>query len=105
MALEERQAWLHAIMVGKWTDPPALATDPHDLPAWRRETIETLLELSEPTVITTHFVAINAIVGQIISDDTVVGFAPDNCSITIIESNGETLRLVQKGTEAQTEVG
>jgi broad specificity phosphatase PhoE len=105
MALAERREWLQAIMVGKWTDPPALATDPHDLAAWRRETAETLLEMTGPTVVTSHFVAINAIVGQIINDDLVVGFAPDNCSITIVESNGETLRLVEKGAEAQTEVG
>jgi broad specificity phosphatase PhoE len=105
MALEDRREWLQAIMVGRWTDPPALATDPHDLPAWRRETVETLLELTEATVITSHFVAINAIVGQVIDDDLVVGFAPDNCSITIIESNGRALRMVEKGAVAQTEIG
>ena len=82
-----------------------MATDPHDLPAWRRGTVEALLELRQPTVITSHFVAINAIVEQVIGDDLVVGFAPDNCSITIVESNGESLRLIEKGTEAQTEVG
>jgi broad specificity phosphatase PhoE len=105
MALDQRREWLQAIMVGRWTDAPALATDPHDLPAWRKGTVETLLELTGPTVITSHFVAINAIVGQVIGDDLVVGFAPDNCSITIIESDGQSLRLVEKGTEAQTEVG
>jgi len=105
MALEDRREWLQAIMVGKWTDPRALDTDPHDLRGWRRETVETLLELTEATVITSHFVAINAIVGQVIHDDLVVGFAPDNCSITIIESDGATLRLVEKGAVAQTEVG
>ena len=105
LEMHQRQEWLHAIMVGKWTDPPAMATDPHDLPAWRRGTVETLLELTGPTVISSHFVAINAIVGQVIGDDLVVGFAPDNCSITIIESDGTTLRLVEKGAEAETEVG
>jgi broad specificity phosphatase PhoE len=105
MALNERRGWLMAIMEGKWTDPPALATQPHDLPAWRRGTVEALLELTEPTIVSTHFVAINAIVGQLIGDDTVVGFRPDNCSITIIESNGQDLRLVEKGAEAETEVG
>ena len=105
MALNERRGWLMAIMEGKWTDPPALATEPHDLPAWRRGTVDALLELTESTIVSTHFVAINAIVGQLIGDDTVVGFRPDNCSITIVESNGQELRLIEKGTEAETEVG
>jgi len=105
LEMHQRQEWLQAIMGGRWTDAPGMSTDPHDLPAWRRGTVDALLELKEPTVISSHFVAINAIVGQVIGDDLVVGFKPDNCSITIIESDGATLRLVEKGAEAETEVG
>ena len=105
MALDERREWLVAIMTGKWTDPPAMATDPHDLQAWRHATYATIAEMTEPTVVTSHFVAINAIVGLITGDDLVVNFAPDNCSITIVESNGQDLRLVETGKEAETEVG
>ena len=105
MALDERREWLVAIMTGKWTDPPAMATDPHDLQAWRHATYATIAEMTEPTVVTSHFVAINAIVGLITGNDLVVNFAPDNCSITIVESNGQDLRLVETGKEAETEVG
>ena len=105
MAQGQRREWLQTIMACKWTDPPTQATNPHDLPVWRRKTLEALLELTGPTIIISHYIAINAIVGQVIEDNRVVGFAPDNCSVTIVESNRKTIRLVEKGKETQTEVG
>ena len=39
-----------------------------------------------------------------LNDDRIVSFQPDNCSVTILESDNGKLRLVERGHEAQTQV-
>lgn len=102
--LAARRAWLMEIMAGRWSDPAARATEGVDLDAWCKGVIEALKEIPESSVITSHFVAINVVVGHLLSDDLVVKFRPDNCSVTIVERVGDVLRLVEKGREADTEV-
>ena len=36
--------------------------------------------------------------------DQVLAFRPDHASITVLETDGRTVRLVAKGAEAQTQV-
>jgi broad specificity phosphatase PhoE len=55
-------------------------------------------------VVFSHFIAINAAVGHATGDDRVVSFRPDNCSITIMETNGDNITLVKRGDEADTRV-
>ncbi len=102
--LEARREWLAGVMAGTWGDPAARRAGGHDLTAWRRGVIEAVSELREDTVLTSHFIAINVITGHLLGDDRVVSFRPDNCSITIVENDGGTLRLVELGREAVTEV-
>ena len=100
--LEERRAWLMEIMAGRWSDPAAQSTPGVDLNAWRAGVIDALKEIPESSVITSHFVAINVVVGHLLGDDLVVKFRPDNCSVTIVERVGDELRLVEMGREAET---
>ena len=94
MSLEERVVWLRGLMVGSWRDvSPELA-------AWREDCIATVAAIAHDTVIFSHYVAINVIAGAATGDDRVVAFSPDNCSVTIFETDGETLRLIEKGDEA-----
>jgi len=51
-----------------------------------------------------HFIAINAAVGYATGDDRVVSFRPDNCSITVMETSANSLLLIDRGVEADTEV-
>ena len=94
----DRIHWLKEVMADQW---PVLD---QDLQQWRREVIEALLSVDTDTVIFTHYIAINAAVGQAIEDDRVVCFSPDNASITVVETNGNNLCLVERGTEADTRV-
>ncbi|MFN3230713.1 MAG: histidine phosphatase family protein [Alphaproteobacteria bacterium] len=103
--LDVRREWLMQMMPGKWSDPVAQRAGPHDLAVWRRELVDAVTSLTEPTVITSHFVAINVLVGHIMGDDSVVCFRPDNCSVTEIISTGGDLRVSSLGHEAETEVG
>lgn len=94
MMLEERVAWLRGLMVGSWRDAS------RELAQWRERCIATVACLPGDSVIFSHFVAINVIAGAATGDDRVVVFSPDNCSVTVFETAGKTLRLIEKGQEA-----
>lgn len=100
--LKERGEWLRAFMAGSWTD-----VEPQggvDFLAWRRGVGEALAALKEDTVIFSHFVAINVAAGLATGDERVILFKPDNCSVTVFETRGTSLALVEKGHEAETKV-
>ncbi len=94
----DRVHWLKEVMIDQW---PNLD---RDLQQWRREVIEALVSVDTDTVVFTHYIAINAAVGHATEDDRVVCFRPDNASITILETNGNSLNLVKRGNEADTRV-
>jgi broad specificity phosphatase PhoE len=94
MTLEERAQWLRKLMAGSWrTVPPELAE-------WREACIATVASIANDSVIFSHYVAINVLAGSALGDDRVVAFSPDNCSVTIFETGGGTLSLIEKGGEA-----
>jgi broad specificity phosphatase PhoE len=93
-----RGAWLRGVMAGVW------AAQSEEVRAWRRHVVEALVALPRPTVVVTHFVAINVAVGFAESDDRVAGFAPDNCSVTVLDVEDGRLRLVRRGAERATQV-
>jgi broad specificity phosphatase PhoE len=94
LTLEGRALWLRELMGGSWRDVP------FDLAAWREHGIATVTAIARDTVIFSHYVAINVIMGAAIKDDRFVVFSPENCSVTVFETDGEKLRLVEKGEEA-----
>lgn len=99
--LENRGRWLAQIMSRTWDDAEMTAA----LQAWRAGVIESLLELEDETAVVTHFVAINAAVGQAVGDRRVVVFSPGYCSRTVLDTEGGRLRLVERGAESPTVVG
>lgn len=94
MTLEERVTWLRKLMGGSWRDVP------RDLAEWREDCVASVTEISCDTVIFSHYVAINVIVGAATGDHRVVVFSPENCSVTVFETDGSSLRLIEKGAEA-----
>ena len=96
--LQARAAWLRQAMRGRWSElPPAY-------PAWRDEVVACLIALGTTTVVTTHFVAINAAVGAATGDDRLVCCEPDNCSCTVLELVDGTLRVVTLGRQRATQI-
>jgi broad specificity phosphatase PhoE len=93
-----RGAWLRRVMTDVWS------AQPEPLRAWRQRVVDTLLALERPTVVVTHFVAINVAVGTADADDRVVVFAPDNCSVTVLDVEDGALRVVRRGAERATQV-
>jgi len=96
--LQARTAWLHQALRGRWGDLPAFYQD------WRTRLVATLVASATSTVITTHFVAINAAVGAATGDDRMVCFEPDHCSCTVLEVADRTLRVVTLGRQRATRI-
>ncbi len=96
--LTARGEWLRSIA------PQAYGDLGEELAAWRRDVVEALQACAGNTVVFTHFIAINAAVGTAVGDDRVVHFRPDYCSVTVLETGRDGLRLVSQGAEAETRV-
>lgn len=96
--LAQRQAWLRQFMQQHWVEQG------DDLKAWRRSALERLLALQQPAVVFTHFLVINAVVGQVLERPETLCFWPDNGSITRLRHDGSRLEVVACGKEMATHV-
>ena len=95
----ERASWLRQAFQGVWSE----IVGDLDYDAWRREIVASLRSRGD-TAVFSHYVAINAVVSHLLGDDRVLSFRPDHCSITVLETDGADLALVEKGREATTGV-
>ncbi len=100
--LTARGAWMKEAVSGSWSD--VLAREDALLRPWRERLLKGLAALGQDTVVFSHFVAINVAVGHATGSNDVICFRPDNASITILESDGSALKLVELGHEAETEI-
>lgn len=96
--LAQRQAWLRQFMQEHW------AEQEEHLMAWRQAALDRLLALRRPAVVFTHFLLINAVVGEILDSPQTLCFWPDNGSITQLRHTGTRLELVMRGREMTTHV-
>ncbi|MEM8636911.1 MAG: histidine phosphatase family protein [Pseudomonadota bacterium] len=94
----DRVPWLRGLMSGQWSDVPDLVKD------WRNGLIDTLKALPDQTIVFTHFVAVNAIVGSIEGTGNVTVFRPNYCSVTKLDNTSGALRLVERGQSLETKV-
>jgi broad specificity phosphatase PhoE len=99
LSAEERGPWLRKSFAGTWAE----IEGDFDYDAWRRE-ITASLTARGNTAVFSHYVATNAVVSQLLGDPKVLAFRPDHASITVLETDGEALTLIEKGREATTGV-
>jgi broad specificity phosphatase PhoE len=99
LAADERGPWLRKSFAGTWAE----IEGDLDYDAWRREITGSLAARGN-TAVFSHYVATNAVVSELEGDPRVVVFRPDHTSITVLETDGTTLSLVEKGREATTGV-
>jgi probable phosphoglycerate mutase len=96
--LAQRQDWLRAFMQQQW------AEQQKELLQWRANLLQQLLQLERPAVIFTHFLVINAVVGEVLGRAETLCFWPDNGSATHLRSDGSRLELLNLGREITTRV-
>lgn len=99
--METRVEWLREAMRGTWHDV-AQTSGEHYL-AYRDEVVQALRQLTEDTVIFSHFIAINVVLGAAMSDDRLVIASLDNCSVTeVVVGIDGSLAIYSIGREADT---
>ena len=96
--LQARADWLRQAMRGRWS---ALAPRYQE---WRDQVVAALVALKATTVVTSHFIAINAAVGAATQDDRMICFEPDNCSCTRLEVRAGQLHLIELGRQRETRI-
>lgn len=96
--LDGRGAWLRGIMSRTWAEADEMRRK------WRDGVVATLVKQPKDCAIFSHFVAINVAMGAALGDDRATLFQPANGSITIFETDGSRLSLIEKGREAETVV-
>ncbi len=94
--LSERRDWLRGIFNAKVEQlkKPQLL--------WRNSIIESLKELQVDTIIFSHFMVINCVVGWIKNSDKFVSFHPDNCSVTKIKRQENKFEILSMGRDFST---
>jgi len=94
-----RPAWLRAAFDQNWSD----IEGDIDYVTWR-DSVAATVAASGDTAVFSHFVAINAAVSAATGDPRVLCFRPGHTSITVFETDGKTLTLVERGGEGETRI-
>jgi broad specificity phosphatase PhoE len=99
MTLAERGEWLKALTKRRWAE-----LDDDTIQSWRRTAIESLLEITQDTIVVSHFMIINAVVSWATQDERVVCCQPIQGSRTTLERIGEALKVVEGGAQGTSTV-
>ena len=94
--MADRVGWLRAAMAGEWS------TLGLRYEQYRDSVVQWVRERPADTVVVSHFVAINTVIGAATGDDRLVIASLDNCSCTVVDVVDGELRLVSTGREATT---
>jgi broad specificity phosphatase PhoE len=94
----DARTWLRTLMAGTGAEHPEVMTP------FRARVLGAIRALREDTVVVSHFLAINAVVGAATGDDRVVCCSPVHCSVTTVEVDGDALRVVTLPTDGPTTV-
>ena len=105
--LEKRVNWLRRVLPLTWSE---LLKDKETKDSgvnfiqWRKNIMNNIYSINKNTIIFTHFVVINSIIGEILKSDKIVNFQPSNCSITEIRKINDRLKLVKLGKSLESTV-
>lgn len=94
--LAERQAWLKQVARQQWSEQHAMVCE------WHRSVLQRLMEIRQPSVVFTHFMVLNAIVGALSDAEKIICFMPDNASITKLQLNEGSLEVLELGHQLKT---
>ena len=99
--LENRVEWLREAMAGTWAEVAERSGTHYR--EYRDSIARAVSGIGEDTVIFSHFIAINAVIGHATDDDRVVIASLDNCSVSEFEVDPSgRITLVRRGGEADT---
>ena len=91
LSLPERRIWLREALRGTFAD---LGDEQR---RWRDEIVGYLAGRTTDTVVFSHAVVINAVLGHIAGDDRVLAFVPAHTSVTVLDVDAGAIDLVERG--------
>ena len=102
-----RAEWLRRSLIVDWPELIQLGQSLEQgydavLRMWREGVLEAILECPHDAVIFSHFVPVNVLTGRATRSDRVACFLPDHTSVTIFETAGEQIRLIERGRELKS---
>lgn len=98
--LENRVDWLREAMAGTWSQV-GQRSGAHYI-EYRNAIAKRVAGITTDTVVFSHFIAINAVIGIATENDAMVISSLDNCSVTTFDVVDGKLVLIESGTEADT---
>ena len=105
--LEKRVDWLRRILPLTWSEllkEKETMESGVNFTQWRENIMSNIYSLKKDTIIFTHFVVINSVVGEILKSDKIINFQPSNCSITEISKINHKLKIVKLGKSLESKV-
>lgn len=94
--MPQRREWLKTVMLKRWSEvDPALV-------AWRERVWQAVSGCREDSILFTHFMVINAVVGRALGDERLVVFEPDYCSVTRLSLTAGGCELLELGKSRAT---
>ncbi len=105
----DRETWLRMALASTWDEAAQFGEQyergfVHIFEDWRRGVVQAVLDQAADTVIFSHFVPINALLSAATGAEQIVSFRPANGSITVFETGGGTIRLIEQGREVDSRV-
>lgn len=94
--LSERQDWLRAFMRSAWSQRE------EDLHQWRSNITDGILELPANSVVFSHFLVINTVVGYIQGEDNTLVCWPDNAAIVELARTDSGMKVRDLGRQMKT---
>jgi len=97
-----RKEWIRQSLVVDWPEFIALGKTLQDgydnfLVNWRAGVLEAALACPYDAVIFSHFVPVNVLTGHATRSERVACFLPDHTSVTVFETRGGQIRLLEQG--------
>ena len=105
--LNKRVVWLKRVLPLTWEElenDPVSASSCISYSSWREDVIRSLLKLKGDSIIFSHYVVINSVIGWVLNSNKVVNFNPVNCSITELEINKGKISILSLGEENLSKV-
>ena len=92
----QKKTWLTEVMNTEIRDLPDFVVN------WRDNIIKNSLNISQNTIIFTHFMVINALIGSLLKKNMLMYFYPNYASVTKIILKNKKVKSISLGDEKKT---
>lgn len=88
--ISDRRSWLETVIAGTWDESPRMVRD------WHTALLDFVTLAPDNSVLFTHYIAINAIIGALDKNPAVLVFSPGHASITTLRRYEDQLVVLQR---------